>query len=570
MGEAGADVVGVDWRVPLHDAARRTGGRVALQGNLDPAVLFAAAATVEAEALRIVAEGRAAPGHVFNLGHGVLPENGPGRPHPRSSSWCTAWSRELSAGRGRRWWDLGSDRRAPAPDAARTRPPRSSSSSSATAWAVCCEPWISRECPTTSARRRSSAAARAARAARRAGAGRRGGAPGRCGGLRAGRWRHGPAADRHAAGGADERRPARRCPVLGRNGGGEGRTRPADRLGDRGRCRARRVAAGALRRRAGRPAGRPVARRRLRRPGGRARTAGDGAHARRGPGCGRALGDRGRRPGHRRTSRESCVCARRVARSCTAARVRGPPRRLAVLVDALATGVDVRLSTTVRALNRLADGWRLVLGPDQGVLDVDAVVLAVPAPAAARLLAEVVPTAATAAAEIQLRRPSSSRWPTGSATRRGCRRRPACWSRPVEPLSIKAATHSSRKWPHLTRRRPTGWCGCAPRWAGSARRRRCRSTTPSWSPAPAPTSRDAGRDHRGAGRRARAAVGRRPAAVRGRPRRPGSARSTSGRRRAGPGGRRGGVARRRGPGVRRDGARPRRSGWRSSWWRRPR
>ena len=70
----------------------------------------------------------------------------------------------------------------------------------------------------------------------------------------------------------------------------------------------------------------------------------------------------------------------------------------AVLVDALATGVDVRSSTTVRALNRLADGWRLVLGPDQGVLDVDAVVLAVPAPAAARLLAEVVPTAATAAA----------------------------------------------------------------------------------------------------------------------------------------------------------------------------
>jgi uroporphyrinogen decarboxylase len=77
MGEAGADVVGVDWRVPLHDAARRTGGRVALQGNLDPAVLFAGAATVEDEALRIVAEGRAAPGHVFNLGHGVLPGTDP-------------------------------------------------------------------------------------------------------------------------------------------------------------------------------------------------------------------------------------------------------------------------------------------------------------------------------------------------------------------------------------------------------------------------------------------------------------------------------------------------------------
>jgi uroporphyrinogen decarboxylase len=77
MGEAGADVVGVDWRVPLDEAARRTGRTRALQGNLDPAVLFADAATVEAEVRRIVAEGRAAPGHVFNLGHGVLPGTDP-------------------------------------------------------------------------------------------------------------------------------------------------------------------------------------------------------------------------------------------------------------------------------------------------------------------------------------------------------------------------------------------------------------------------------------------------------------------------------------------------------------
>ena len=77
MGEAGADVVGVDWRVPLDAAVRRTGGSRALQGNLDPAVLFADTATVEAEARRIVAEGRAAPGHVFNLGHGVLPGTSP-------------------------------------------------------------------------------------------------------------------------------------------------------------------------------------------------------------------------------------------------------------------------------------------------------------------------------------------------------------------------------------------------------------------------------------------------------------------------------------------------------------
>jgi protoporphyrinogen/coproporphyrinogen III oxidase len=122
----------------------------------------------------------------------------------------------------------------------------------------------------------------------------------------------------------------------------------------------------------------------------------------------------------------------------------------AVLVDALATGVDVRLSTTVRALNRLADGWRLVLGPDQGVLDVEAVVLAVPAPAAARLLAEVVPTAATAVGEIEL----ASSVVVALAYREGdATRLPATSGVLVaagEPVSIKAATHSSRKWPHLT------------------------------------------------------------------------------------------------------------------------
>jgi uroporphyrinogen decarboxylase len=77
MAEAGADVVGVDWRVPLDEAARRAGGTRPVQGNLDPAVLFADLATVEAQARRIVAEGRRAPGHVFNLGHGVLPGTDP-------------------------------------------------------------------------------------------------------------------------------------------------------------------------------------------------------------------------------------------------------------------------------------------------------------------------------------------------------------------------------------------------------------------------------------------------------------------------------------------------------------
>jgi uroporphyrinogen decarboxylase len=77
MSEAGADVVGVDWRVPLDEAARRIGGRKPVQGNLDPAVLFADPGSISAEVRRIVVEGRRAPGHVFNLGHGVLPDTDP-------------------------------------------------------------------------------------------------------------------------------------------------------------------------------------------------------------------------------------------------------------------------------------------------------------------------------------------------------------------------------------------------------------------------------------------------------------------------------------------------------------
>jgi uroporphyrinogen decarboxylase len=77
MGEAGADVVGVDWRVPLDEAVRRVDPGKALQGNLDPAILLAPWEVIEQRALQVLDAGRTAEGHVFNLGHGVLPQTDP-------------------------------------------------------------------------------------------------------------------------------------------------------------------------------------------------------------------------------------------------------------------------------------------------------------------------------------------------------------------------------------------------------------------------------------------------------------------------------------------------------------
>jgi uroporphyrinogen decarboxylase len=76
MGAAGAEVVGVDWRVPLADGVRRVGGR-AVQGNLDPTLVFAPPEVMLARADQVLAEGRGAPGHIFNLGHGVIPSTDP-------------------------------------------------------------------------------------------------------------------------------------------------------------------------------------------------------------------------------------------------------------------------------------------------------------------------------------------------------------------------------------------------------------------------------------------------------------------------------------------------------------
>jgi len=78
MGGSGVEVVGVDWRVPLGTAAERVGPARALQGNLDPAVLLAPWAVVEREVRRVLSEATAVEGHVFNLGHGVLPSTDPG------------------------------------------------------------------------------------------------------------------------------------------------------------------------------------------------------------------------------------------------------------------------------------------------------------------------------------------------------------------------------------------------------------------------------------------------------------------------------------------------------------
>jgi uroporphyrinogen decarboxylase len=77
MATAGSDVVGVDWRVPLDEARKRIGPDLAVQGNLDPALCVAPWPVVEAATRQVLARGAAdgsGTGHIFNLGHGVLPE----------------------------------------------------------------------------------------------------------------------------------------------------------------------------------------------------------------------------------------------------------------------------------------------------------------------------------------------------------------------------------------------------------------------------------------------------------------------------------------------------------------
>ncbi|WP_323958981.1 uroporphyrinogen decarboxylase [Arthrobacter sp. JZ12] len=77
MRDVGVDVVGVDYRLPLDEANRRLGGSVALQGNIDPALLSAPWDVLEAHVREVLDAGSSAPGHVVNLGHGVPPEADP-------------------------------------------------------------------------------------------------------------------------------------------------------------------------------------------------------------------------------------------------------------------------------------------------------------------------------------------------------------------------------------------------------------------------------------------------------------------------------------------------------------
>nr|WP_246592970.1 uroporphyrinogen decarboxylase [Nocardioides daeguensis] len=76
MGEAGADVVGVDWRTPLDRAIPLVGDR-SVQGNLDPTLVFAPTEVMTERAAGVIEAGRAARGHIFNLGHGVIPSTDP-------------------------------------------------------------------------------------------------------------------------------------------------------------------------------------------------------------------------------------------------------------------------------------------------------------------------------------------------------------------------------------------------------------------------------------------------------------------------------------------------------------
>jgi uroporphyrinogen decarboxylase len=74
MKETGADVIGLDWRIPLDEGWERLDYHTAVQGNLDPVLLFAKWSELKSRAEDILQRADGRPGHIFNLGHGILPE----------------------------------------------------------------------------------------------------------------------------------------------------------------------------------------------------------------------------------------------------------------------------------------------------------------------------------------------------------------------------------------------------------------------------------------------------------------------------------------------------------------
>jgi uroporphyrinogen decarboxylase len=77
MADSGVDALGLDWTTDIREARERVGGRVALQGNLDPAALTGAPESIEREVKHVLDRFGSAHGHVFNLGHGITPDIDP-------------------------------------------------------------------------------------------------------------------------------------------------------------------------------------------------------------------------------------------------------------------------------------------------------------------------------------------------------------------------------------------------------------------------------------------------------------------------------------------------------------
>ena len=91
VARCGADVLSLDWRVNLKDARARLGDGFTLQGNLDPCVLFASKDKIKQETERILERFGHGPGHIFNLGHGILPTT-----QPENAKYLVSCVKELS------------------------------------------------------------------------------------------------------------------------------------------------------------------------------------------------------------------------------------------------------------------------------------------------------------------------------------------------------------------------------------------------------------------------------------------------------------------------------------------